>query len=793
LNYKHFLILLGLLALGVPLRAADATTAPSGEGTVTSLTVTGARSVGADRVLALVRQRVGEPLNAAVVNEDTKRLWKMGLFQDVQVDARPAPSGQGLLLEYRVTERPIIQEVRYFGNKEVGDGTLKEKSALDAGQSFDQDKVAAAVRAIETLYKDKNYYAVQVSVDSKPGTEPGKVVVNFRIAEGNKMKIEEIRVDGNKVFSASRIKGEMKDTEEAGWISGGGYDPEKMFADYEAVLKMYAREGYVKAKLDGVGLENWGDKGKQVVRNSSTFDEANKRIVLTLKVEEGPKFRLGAVTISGTNVIPEAELRAKISSLKEPVLNQERWDADLAKLRAAYNEKGYIYANVTPDYKWDAAAGKVDVSLTVSEGGKAYIEDIRIRGNEVTKDNVIRRQLTLKAGDAFDMEAVNRNRMKIYNLGFFENVAYDVQPGSEMDKLILIYDVSPERKTGTLSLGAGYSSVEQLVGFLQVSQNNLFGNGQSVSVQWNFGTATTSYNLSFNEPWLLDRPLSLGVDLFNTTQNNTYAQQGFKLQNEGAGLRLGYALNEYWKAQAGYRYQTDIISDSTAQGIDNGIAHISSITPSLSRDTRDNIFDTTRGTFNVASVMLAGGVLGGDKSFYKPILDTRAFFQTPVIFGQDWMSAFVLGLHGRAGWAIPYSSGTGAALGADDSATAVPTSELFFMGGTDTVRGYMERRLGASLTGGGRFSLLGNIEYGFKPAPPVKLRVFYDTGNSYSDSAWLGKQDPYLYSSWGFGMLFTIPTSVIQIRLDVGFPLQPADNVTAFDTYKIHFNIGNIF
>jgi outer membrane protein assembly factor BamA len=191
--------------------------------------------------------------------------------------------------------------------------------------------------------------------------------------------------------------------------------------------------------------------------------------------------------------------------------------------------------------------------------------------------------------------------------------------------------------------------------------------------------------------------------------------------------------------------------------------------------------------------MVAGGYLGGDKSFYKPILDSRAFFQTPVLLGQDWMSAFVLGVHGRAGWAIPYSAGTGAANGADDSATAVPTSELFFMGGTDTVRGYNERTLGASQLGGGRFSLLGNIEYGFKPAPPVKLRVFYDTGNAYADATWLGQQNPYLYSSWGFGMLFTIPTSVIQIRLDVGFPLQPPDGYAASDHYKIHFNIGNIF
>ena len=806
MNYKHFLLMLGLLALGGSLRAADPSPVlpPSAGETVASITVTGARSVGADKVLALVRQRVGELVNPAVVNDDMKRLWKMGLFQDVAVEAQPSADGKGVVLDYRVTERPLIQELRFFGNKEVSDGTLKDKTGLEANQSFDQDKVAAAVRAIEALYKDKDFYAAQVSVDSKPGVEPGKVVVNFRIAEGNKMKIEEIRVDGNKVFSASRIKGEMKDTEEAGWISGGSYDPDKMLADYELVLKMYAKEGYVKAKLDGVGLDNWGDKGKQVVRNSTTFDEANKRIVLTLKVDEGVKYHLGSVSITGASVIPEPQLRARIASLKDPVMDQEKWDADLARVRSAYNEKGYIYANVQPDYRWDNVNGKVDVALAVTEGNKAYIEEIRIRGNEVTKDKVIRRQLTLNPGDAFDMEAVNKNRLRIYNLGFFENVAYDVQPGSEMDKLILIYDVSPERKTGTLSLGAGYSSVEQLVGFLQVSQNNLFGNGQSVSLQWNFGTTTQSYSLSFNEPWLLDRPVSLGVDIFNTTQTNQYASQGFDLQSEGAGLRLGYILSEYWKANVGYKYQTDDITNSTVSGIYDGLSHISSITPSLSRDTRDNIFDPTRGTYNVLSVMLAGGVLGGDKSFYKPIIDSRAFFETPAVLGQDWMKAFVLGVHTRIGWAIPYDSGTGdgGASAQDVSNTAVPTSEMFFVGGTDTVRGFQERELGASAYGGGRMEMLGNVEYGFKPAPPVKIRAFYDIGNAFNDASWVGNSTPFMYSAYGIGMLFTIPTSVIQIRLDVGFPIQTEpvtmpDGSTVDPTggqhYRIHFNIGNIF
>jgi len=284
------------------------------------------------------------------------------------------------------------------------------------------------------------------------------------------------------------------------------------------------------------------------VRRSADFDEANKRIVLKFSVEEGVKYRLASVVISGNTLFSEIELKDRMDSkTTDKFFNQDKWDADLARLQSAYNDKGYIYATVTPEYQWDAATGEVKVQISIKEASKAYIEEIRIRGNDITKDKVIRREITLKEGDAFDYEAVNKNKMRIQNLGFFENVAIDTQPGSEMDKLILIYDVSPERKTGTLSLGAGYSSVEGLVGFLQVSQNNLFGNGQAVSAQWDFGDRKNSYSLSFTEPWLFDRHVSFGVDIYRTMRTQAYNSQGFDQTSTGGSLRLGYSFKDAWR------------------------------------------------------------------------------------------------------------------------------------------------------------------------------------------------------------------------------------------------------
>jgi outer membrane protein insertion porin family len=832
LNSRHFIFLAALALLGPglagSLAAADLgggiapfSAASGGGEIVTSLSVTGAVSVSPEDVLAVVRQRKGEPLNDEVTNDDLKRIWKLGKFQDVSLDTEPGPGGRGVEVIYRVVERPTVQDVRFFGNKQISDGTLKDKAAININDPYDQDKVAAAVRAIQSEYKDKNFYAAQVSVDTQPGTKPGYVVVNFRVSEGNKMQIEQINVTGNQVFSADKIRGAMKDTQVAGWFTGGSYDPDKVFDDYQNVLKLYAKEGYVKARIDGVSLDAWGDQGRDVVRNSTTFDEANKRIELTLKVSEGPQYHLGTVTFAGNTVFTDAQLKAAMLSMhsKDHVFNQDDWNTDLETLRTMYSSKGYVYASIEPDYTWDNDNATVSAKLTVQESTIAYIEEIRIRGNEVTKDHVIRRVLILKPGDPFNSEAVNADRARINNLGYFEQVTVDTQPGSEMDKLILIFDVS-ERKTGTLSVGAGYSSVEGLVGFLQVSQNNLFGNGQSVSAQWNFGSETNSYSLSFTEPWLFDKPVSLGVDLFSTMENSAYNTQGFNLQSTGGALRTGYSfLGTPYKVTGSYRYQTDNITDvqGSIVGIEPGITHLSVITPGLSRDTRDNIFSPSTGSLNALSMEVAGGYLGGDDAFVKPVFDSRYFFDTPALFGQDWMRKFVLGLHGRVGWAVTYSDGTGV--------SDVPTSERFFMGGTDTVRGYDERSLGASGIGGGTYELLTNVEYGFKPIPPVELHIFYDSGNSWNspyntsgvtpgesqaelpgnagsgginiynpaNGSW-NFRDLYLYPSAGVGLLFTIPTSVIQIRLDWGYALDPvARSEGDVEGGRVHFNIGNIF
>jgi outer membrane protein insertion porin family len=786
-------------------------------GMVASVTVTGARSVTGEQVLAVTHVRPGDPLDPAAVSDDLKRIWKMGLFSDVQADISPVPEGEALA--YRVMERPVIKEIQFFGNKQIGDGDLKDKSGLKEGDMYDQRQVAEAVDKIVKHYREKDFYAAEVRTELKPSATPGKAILRFQVTEGFKMKVRRISVTGNRAFSEARIKGLFKDTREVGWLGfGGSYDREKLEDDLRRVLEGYAREGYLKARLEGHSLEELPDHAREVAEKITHFDEEKRQIEIVFSVQEGPQYQLESLKISGSQLFKPEEIQSHLESRDGKVMNGETWERDLSKVRSLYAEKGYIYADPGAVLSYDDATGRVKASLNVKEGPIAYVEQIKIKGNEITKDRVIRRELLIKEGEAFDTAKIAKSREKVYNLGFFENVGVDTEPGSEMDKQVLVFDVSPERKTGTLSLGMGFSSVEGLVGYLQVSQNNLFGNGQSISAQWEAGNLKNSYSLSFTEPWFLDQPVSLGVDLFNRHLDKLYSNQGYNLDSVGGGLRLNFRLPDpNWHTGLGYRYSSDDYEDIdpslVSLGLKAGRSNVSSITPSLSRDTRDNVFDASRGSNNVLSVQMAGGYLGGDYNFIKPVLDSSLYFETPAIFGWNWMKAFVLGLHGRVGDGIAFDAGRGT--------SDVPPAERFFAGGTDTVRGYPDRSLGEkkrvydasgnpvynldgspaytySSSAGGRFLLLTNVEYGFKPVPPLKLRAFYDSGNvwdSIDDIDWNGALNGtnplFLWPSAGVGFLFTIPGSVIQIRLDWGYPLvQPP---TSQQQGRIHFNIGNIF
>lgn len=458
-------------------------------------------------------------------------------------------------------------------------------------------------------------------------------------------------------------------------------------------------------------------------------------------------------------------------------------------MRTLYADKGYIYANIEPQMNYDEDLKKVDVTFNVAEGQVAYVQDIKIVGNYKTLDYVIRRELEIAAGDKFEAAKIKLSIQNLYNLGFFEEVDPEVEPGDTPDKQILVIRVK-ERRTGSISMGGGYSSIDGLVGNVKLEEANLFGRGQRASLDVEFGALRSSFDIGFTEPWLFNTRTSFSVNVFDTTRIFTTAvlnpdgTNTFYTETQiGASISLGRRLSRYWSVYGSYSLQNVSVYDvdsyfstpGTPQYISATDTTTSSITPRIVYDSRDNYFDPTTGWKHQFSVEFAGGPLGFDNNFIKIIQDSADFIPLP--------GDFVLGEHVRLGAGQGYwFMGRGY--------TDIPLYEKFFAGGTDTIRGYNERTVGP--VNGGNALFVSNTELKHALIGPLRGVVFFDAGNCWTN-AWSLDESHMQYGA-GVGLRLTIPGTIMDIRLDYGWPVDSnLSQAAAPPGGVLHFNLGNLF
>jgi outer membrane protein insertion porin family len=755
---------------------------------ISDVRIEGNVSIAGDDIISWLKVKPGETVAAVnmVMNRDLKQLWKTGKFENITYSLVPLSDGT-VRLVFAVQEKPLLIKIAFMGNQALNEKTLLEKSELVAGTPYDDFAVDKAVSKIEDYYKEKEFY--QATCKPKIVREDTKVSLTLDIVEGMKVKITKIQVTGNQAFSEGKIKGIME-TKEAGWFVGGIYKEDTFVEDLKKVLVYYAVEGYLKAKIYGFGMNDVDLQRDQITKQALVVNEAEKEMTVTLSVEEGPQYKVKDVAVKGNIIYSEQELLNRMELKSEAILNQMTFEKDMYMVRMAYSEKGYIFADITPEMEYNDDAGEVNITIIIREGTIARVERVDIRGNDMTKDKVIRREMVVNPGEPFDSRQIQRSKEKISNLGFFQDVKVTTEPGSTPSEQVLVFEVD-ERHTGTISLGAGYSSVDYLMGYLQLTQANLFGNGQSVSLQWELGALRQSWQMSFTEPWLFDSPVSFGVDVWNINKNKGYSGQSYNLLSQGGDIRLGRRFSDRWKGYFTYKLESNEYTEldsSVANVFEEGRSDTSSITPTLIYDSRNNIFDPSDGMYQRASVEIAGGPLGGDNNYFKYSLDST--YYVPLIW------KIVLALHGEVGYAYGYKYGV---TGESD----VPPDERFRMGGTDSVRGYGEGVFGKDLPGGGGRAKLGaNVELHFPIIGPLKGVTFFDAGNAWSgilNPNNVGDEDdryfadyPSLYKGTGVGFRLTVPGTVILIRFDFGYPLDPNPDGNP-PSLQYHFNIGNIF
>ena len=721
---------------------------------INSIEIKGLKRIDESALKSRITQRPGEPISQEKTNDDIKNIFKMGYFDDVRAEIEPFEGG--IKLVYLVKEKPTIIKIEFQGNKEFDDEKLKEKITVTSGAVADAVLIQDNANKLRAFYEEEGHWLSHI-VPAIKTISPEEVSITYMITEGPKIKIRKIHIEGNKAISASKIKGaaETKEWSIFSFISSSGYyKKDRMDADIERIKDLYFNNGYIKVAV-----------GEQRIQ----LTEDNKGMSITITVSEGDQYKISSVEFSGNKVFGADAIKQKITMLPDKVFSKETLRKDILSISDLYSESGYALITVTPDLIADESRKTVRVVMKIDEGDKYKIGRIEISGNTKTRDKVIRREVRFSEGDTFNSALIKRSHEKINNLNFFENV--ELLPKPQPEEKLVDFDIRvKERPTGSFSIGGGYSSVEKLIGMFEVTQGNLFGKGQLLKLRAELGSKTSYYDLTFKDPWFMDKPILFAINIYKTSTSQFVE---YDKEATGLGISFGKNLGEYWSSNIAYNFEnaniTDVDEDASPIIKDQeGNNVTSSITPSITRDSRNNYLDPSRGSRNSIYVTYAG--LGGTNKFIKSGIDSAWYFP---------LGSTSFMVRGRFG----YATGIGN--------KELPLYERFYVGGIYSVRGLDFGEAGPKdpATGdpiGGTEELIFNTEYIFPLVSDIKLKgvVFFDAGNSYDSFNNFG----YLRYTTGTGVRWISPVG--PIRLEWGYNL---DKKTGEKPSRFEFAFGSFF
>jgi outer membrane protein insertion porin family len=722
---------------------------------IRSIEVKGNQRVETSTIQFYIRTKVGDEFSVARIREDILRIYRLGLFKDVQVDVEEFEGG--LRVTFIVVEEPYVRNIDIVGAQAIKREEIEGKLALKAGSVLNRNQVRDSLDKIKQLYQEKGYYFAEAeAIYTEVG--PDEIDLTIRITEGEKILIKRISFVGNRAVEAPELRDvmETKESNLISFITGTGvYQRETLRNDLRRIEAFYQTRGFLRVEV-----------GEPEVR----VDAKAKGIFITIPLKEQEQFRVGRLQVEGDDLFTAAELKSLMKLQEGEIFDRSQLANDVLKLSDRYTERGYAFADVVPLTNIDQERRLVNIDIRIDRGPQVRVGRVVIVGNEITRDKVIRREIRLNEGDLFDSSKLRRSRQRLGNLGFFEEVKIDTRRRPEEDLVDLEVRVK-EQPTGAFTAGAGYSSTQSVIGTASIRQNNLFGRGQRLVFSAALSSISADFTLSFLEPYFLDSPYSLGVDAYNRSFN----YDTFDSHELGAGLRFSRPLGEYLRFGVGYRYEdVDItnIADNASQRIKDqaGRSTSSIISPSMSWDSRDNALNPSHGFYNLLLLDFAGGPLGAENEFYKAVGESNWYHP---VFGD-----IVLSLRGRLGFAEGYGG------------KELPLYERFFVGTPAiTIRGYELKEVGPKDSNGdpigGNSMILMSGQLRFPITQGLSLVGFVDTGNLYDKNEF----DPTrLRTGIGAGIRFVTPLG--PLALDYGFKLdrQPGDKPGA-----ISFNVGSLF
>jgi len=755
----------GGIAGAVPLAAQTAAQAsrlptPSA-GLIDSVRIEGNGRVEGRTILSYLGLQAGSNFSQEGIDSSLKNLYATGFFSDVKL----LRSGNTLVV--RVVENPVISKVVFEGNSRVETADLEKEIELKARSVYSQEKVQADVKRILDIYRRSGRYnaVVQPKIIKR---DQNRVDLVYEISEGAAAYVEKITFIGNKIFSDSDLQKAVR-TEETRWYKfftdSDKYDAERLQFDQELLRRYYLNEGYADFQVKSAHAE---------------LSPKKDAFYITFVIEEGVQYDFGEIkTESELKDGDKPDFSDIITTKTGKTYDASKVEDTIEAMTKRLGDKGYAFVDIQPKLEKDQEKKLANLTYVIKPGSRVYVERINVTGNVRTLDEVVRREFRLSEGDAYNNSKLQRSEQRVNNLNFFEKVDVKTEQGSAPDKTVINVDVK-EKSTGEVTIGAGYSSTDGVLGDFGIRESNLLGRGQELKTHFTLAARRKQADIGFTEPYFLDREIAAGFDIFRTKQD-LMQQSSYNMDTKGVNLRASYALQE--KLQHGVNYSvrennvTDVRSDASRYIRDQAGRNVNSaIGQNFTYDDRNNKQDPSSGYYMKLSQEFAG--LGGDSRYLKH--DARAAYYYPIT--KKWRTSFLA------------SSGYIFGIGGRD----VRINDRFFVGGDD-LRGFQNAGIGPRDTStndalGGNAYYTGTAELKFPIGLPDELGV---SGAVFSDVGSLWKIDDTganifntnaMRVSAGAGALWASPFGPVRIDFAHALKKQSADR-----TQAVRFSFGTRF
>ncbi|MCX5763473.1 MAG: outer membrane protein assembly factor BamA [Gemmatimonadetes bacterium] len=801
---KLLLIALALCGARAPLRAQDDVGRCA---TPDSVVVAGNKRVPSATVLLDAGIATGTALNAPSIQRAMRNIFSGGQFDDVRIECKVLTTPQTAYLQITVVERPLLDFVDVSGIAAVPSKDVKDKVELLIGRPVDPALVARAIQRMDSVYQANGYYLARIKADTTVIAD-NHITIQFKIDEGRRLSISGVKVTGNKKVPAAEIVSSLKTKPEGfWWWRGGEFDADKYAQDLgDSLPNLFARKGFIDFQL---------------LKDTLVVDRERGKAMVEITVDEGKQYKVGTFEVTGnkrfnsedinrfypfTNAAPSLQQRLNNLVRRKPMntgmFDKSVWDEATQKVRTAYYNEGYLYAQVRPIMdRASGDSGRVTLRWDIVEGSPAIINRIDIVGNDYTHENCIRDQLVLIPGDVFSQDRLLRSYQSIGNLGFFDTpLAFpETRPANDQGDVDIIFHVK-EKRTGNVSFGASMGQGTGLGGFIGLDQPNLFGKCKKGSLNWQYGRYINDFQLSYTDPAIQQSRLAGTITAYHSQSRYTIADLGQTTRTGGSvRMALPFFNSRFTRIGVSYgleavRFSSDGFVGTITTNNCSGCLR-STLSLDMTRDTRSEVPFPSEGTLSSVTTAFNGGILGGTASFQRITTEFRSFTTLMRIGGDKPGSQplkIVAGLSQRNGFVF-------------GNAGPFFSNQEFALGGVqygEPLRGYPEfsvTPLGYNPSTGtnnavrqsfGNAFFTATAEVGLRVSSQFYADIFYEAGN-----VWQNPRDynpSRLFRSFGIGASVISPLGPLGLDWAYGFDRVDANGLPD-PKWQIHFKLGQFF